>query len=56
MAEAAKLKPLELYLKRIEDLSQDIIVEFNDMKRRAAEMRNTNSTFFTDVHYNNIYH
>lgn len=42
VAEASKLKPLELDLKRLEDLSQSIVQEFNDMKQRADEMRDTN--------------
>lgn len=38
-------------LKHLEDLSQDIISDFSDMKKRANDMRNTNGTFYTDVHY-----
>ena len=37
-----KLKPLEIELKRLEDLSQDIVTDFAYMKAREEEMRNTN--------------
>ena len=42
MAEAAKLKPMEVELKRLEDLSDAIVQEFVDMKKREEEIRNTN--------------
>ncbi|VVC34573.1 Hypothetical protein CINCED_3A016252 [Cinara cedri] len=37
--EATKLKPLELSLKNVQELSQDIIIEFSDMKTRADNLR-----------------
>ena len=42
LAKAEKLKPLELELRRLEDLSQDIVSDFVYMKQREEEMRNTN--------------
>lgn len=33
-------------LKRLEDLSQDIVQGFDHMKMRAKEMRNTNGNLF----------
>ncbi|XP_025424094.1 transmembrane emp24 domain-containing protein 10-like [Sipha flava] len=44
IGEMYKLKPLELNLKRLEDFSQAIVLEFDDMKKRADEMRNTNES------------
>lgn len=38
------LKPLELRLKIIEDLSKDIVQEFTYMKSQADAMHNTNGT------------
>lgn len=45
VAEASKLKPLEFNLKRLEDFSQAIVLEFDDMKKRSDEMRNTNGIY-----------
>lgn len=42
IAEAAKLKPMEVELKRLEDLSEDIVKDFSIMRKREEEMRNTN--------------
>ena len=42
IAEAAKLKPLELELKKLEDLSDAIVQDFALMKKREEEMRDTN--------------
>ena len=42
MAEAAKLKPMEVELKRLEELSDAVVEEFIDMKKREEEIRNTN--------------
>ena len=47
LAKAEKLKPLEVELRRLEDLSQDIVNDFTYMKDREQEMRDTNgNTFF----------
>lgn len=37
-----KLKPLEVELRRLEDLSESIVNDFAYMKRREEEMRDTN--------------
>lgn len=40
--EAAKLKPIEVELRRLEDLSNDIVHDFSIMRKREEEMRDTN--------------
>lgn len=42
IGEAAKLKPMELELKRLEDLSEAIVQDFTLMRKREEEMRDTN--------------
>ena len=42
LAKVEKLKPLEIELRRLEDLSQDIVNDFIYMKGREEEMRSTN--------------
>lgn len=42
IGEAAKLKPMELELKRLEDLSEAIVQDFTIMRKREEEMRDTN--------------
>uniref|UniRef100_A0A182Q822 GOLD domain-containing protein n=1 Tax=Anopheles farauti TaxID=69004 RepID=A0A182Q822_9DIPT len=42
IGEAAKLKPLEVDLKRLEDLSDAIVQDFALMRKREEEMRDTN--------------
>ena len=37
-----KLKPLEVELRRLEDLSESIVNDFAYMKKREEEMRDTN--------------
>ncbi|CAH0400374.1 unnamed protein product [Chilo suppressalis] len=44
IAEAAKLKPMELELKRLEDLSEAIVQDFTLMRKREEEMRDTNES------------
>lgn len=51
LGEVAKLKPLELDLKMLEDLSSSIVLDFEDMKVRAEEMRNTNESTSKRVHW-----
>lgn len=51
IGEVAKLKPLELDLKMLEDLSSSIVQDFSDMKHRAEEMRNTNESTSRRVHW-----
>ncbi|XP_026816839.1 transmembrane emp24 domain-containing protein bai-like [Rhopalosiphum maidis] len=55
VAEAFKLKPLEMDLKRLEDFSEAIVLEFKDMKMRADEMRNTNESTNTRVFYFSLF-
>lgn len=45
LAEAAKLKPLEVDLKRLEDLSDSIVRDFALMRKREEEMRDTNGIY-----------
>lgn len=45
MGEAARLKPLEVELKRLEDLSEAIVQDFAYMRQREEEMRDTNGNF-----------
>lgn len=42
LAKAEKLKPLEVELRRLEDLSQSIVDDFSYMRAREEEMRDTN--------------
>ena len=42
LAKAEKLKPLEVELKRLEDLSESIVNDFAYMRAREEEMRDTN--------------
>lgn len=44
IGEAAKLKPLELDLKKMEDLSDSIVQDFAMMRKREEEMRDTNES------------
>ncbi|XP_067838004.1 uncharacterized protein, partial [Heptranchias perlo] len=46
IAKAEKLKPLEVELRRLEDLSESIVNDFADMKQREEEMRDTNGEDF----------
>lgn len=42
LAKAEKLKPLEVELKKLEDLSESIVNDFAYMRSREEEMRDTN--------------
>ena len=42
IAKAEKLKPMEVELKRLEDLSESIVNDFAYMRAREEEMRDTN--------------
>ena len=42
---AEKLKPLEVELRRLEDLSESIVNDFSYMKQREEQMRDTNGKF-----------
>lgn len=49
LGEAAKLKPLEIELKRLEDLSESIVQDFSYMRQREEEMRDTNGNSWKDL-------
>lgn len=44
IAQVGKLKPLEVELTKLEDLSSAIVQDFEYMKKREEEMRDTNGT------------
>ena len=48
LAKAEKLKPMEVELKRLEDLADAIVNDFAYMRQREQEMRDTNGM---DVSY-----
>ncbi|KAM8939985.1 transmembrane emp24 domain-containing protein 10-like [Pelodytes ibericus] len=51
LAKAEKLKPLEVELRRLEDLSDSIVKDFTYMKKREEEMRDTNESTSLRVLY-----
>uniref|UniRef100_A0A8D0GWK6 GOLD domain-containing protein n=1 Tax=Sphenodon punctatus TaxID=8508 RepID=A0A8D0GWK6_SPHPU len=51
IAKVEKLKPLELDLRRLEDLSESIVQDFAYMKQREQEMRDTNEATSSRVFY-----
>jgi len=53
--EAAKLKPLEIELKRLEDLSESIVQDFSYMRQREEEMRDTNESTNSRVLYLSLF-
>nr|ACO14682.1 Transmembrane emp24 domain-containing protein 10 precursor [Caligus clemensi] len=55
LGDAAKLKPLEVELKRLEDLSESIVQDFAHMRRREEEMRDTNESTNSRVLYFSIF-
>ncbi|CAF3362060.1 unnamed protein product [Rotaria socialis] len=55
LAKANKLKPLEVELNRLEDLSTAIVSDFAYMKEREEEMRNTNESTNNKVLYFSIF-
>ena len=55
LGDAAKLKPLEVELKRLEDLSESIVQDFAYMRRREEEMRDTNESTNSRVLYFSIF-
>ena len=42
LAKAEKLKPIEVELKRLEDLADAVVNDFAYMRQREQEMRDTN--------------
>ncbi|XP_067833417.1 transmembrane emp24 domain-containing protein 10-like [Heptranchias perlo] len=55
IAKAEKLKPLEVELRRLEDLSESIVNDFASMKQREEEMRDTNESTSARVLYFSIF-
>ncbi|XP_064600581.1 transmembrane emp24 domain-containing protein 10-like [Liolophura sinensis] len=55
LAKAEKLKPLEVELRRLEDLSQSIVDDFSYMRAREEEMRDTNESTHSRVMYFSIF-
>ncbi|XP_055378327.1 transmembrane emp24 domain-containing protein bai [Condylostylus longicornis] len=55
IGEAAKLKPLEVDLKRLEDLSDSIVQDFALMRKREEEMRDTNESTNSRVLFFSIF-
>lgn len=49
IAKVEKLKPLEVELRRLEDLSESIVNDFAYMKKREEEMRDTNGEKTTQL-------
>lgn len=55
LAKTNKLKPLEVELSRLEDLSAAIVSDFAYMKQREEEMRDTNESTNNKVLYFSIF-
>eukprot|EP00088_Acartia_fossae_P001594 TRINITY_DN10624_c0_g1_i1.p1 TRINITY_DN10624_c0_g1~~TRINITY_DN10624_c0_g1_i1.p1 ORF type:complete len:211 (+),score=31.24 TRINITY_DN10624_c0_g1_i1:164-796(+) len=55
LGDAAKLKPLEVELKRLEDLSESIVQDFAYMRQREEEMRDTNESTNSRVLYFSLF-
>ncbi|CAK9818282.1 Transmembrane emp24 domain-containing protein bai [Anthophora plagiata] len=55
IGEAAKLKPSEVELKRLEDLSEAIVQDFARMRKNEEEMRDTSEATNTLVLYFSIF-
>jgi len=55
IANVGKLKPLEMELTKLEDLSASIVQDFEYMKKREEEMRDTNESTNNRVLYLSIF-
>jgi len=55
IAAVGKLKPMELELTKLEDLSASIVQDFEYMRKREEEMRDTNESTNTRVFYLGIF-
>ena len=55
IGEAAKLKPSEVELKRLEDLSEAIVQDFVRMRKNEEDMRDTNETTNSRVLYVSLF-
>lgn len=56
IAKVEKLKPLEVELRRLEDLSESIVNDFAYMKKREEEMRDTNGETNAQLLKLTVYH
>uniref|UniRef100_A0A5S6R5K6 GOLD domain-containing protein n=1 Tax=Trichuris muris TaxID=70415 RepID=A0A5S6R5K6_TRIMR len=54
IAKAEHLMPLEMELKRMEDLSESLVQDFAYMRQREEDMRSTNETTYSRVLYLSI--
>jgi len=54
IAEAEKLKPLEVELRKLEDLAEAVVKDFINMKQAEEEMRDTNESTHQRVLYFSI--
>ncbi|XP_014205928.1 transmembrane emp24 domain-containing protein bai isoform X2 [Copidosoma floridanum] len=55
LGEAAKLKPIEVELKRLEDLSEAIVQDFVRMRKSEEEMKDTNESTNSRVLFFSIF-
>ncbi|XP_023315868.1 transmembrane emp24 domain-containing protein bai isoform X1 [Trichogramma pretiosum] len=55
IGEAAKLKPIEVELKKLEDLSEAIVQDFARMRKNEEEMRDTNEATNSRVLFFSIF-
>jgi len=55
IAHVSKLKPMEMELAKLEDLSSSIVADFEYMKAREQEMRDTNESTNTRVLYLSVF-
>ncbi|GFS19147.1 transmembrane emp24 domain-containing protein 10 [Elysia marginata] len=55
MARSEKLKPLEVELRRLEDLSKSIVDDFAYMRAREEQMRDTNESTHSRVMYFSLF-
>lgn len=55
LAKAEKLKPMEVELKRLEDLADAVVNDFAYMRQREQEMRDTNESTYSRVLYFSIF-
>lgn len=55
IAKVEKLKPLEVELRRLEDLSESVVNDFAYMKKREEEMRDTNESTNIRVLYFSVF-
>lgn len=55
LGDAQQLKPLEVELRRLEDLSENIVRDFAYMQKREEEMRNTNESTNSRVLYFSLF-